>query len=225
MKKLLSLAFIMGLLLTVTPLALAHGGRGASQQGSLELSKEMLEKVSDLQAEYYEKVDEVQDQLRVKNRELNKLYTDKEAKDKDIIKLRKEIKKLDNKIFDLRTAKYLELRKIVPVEQLAAITKKMHGNGQGMMNGNMMGMMKNMHGNGQGMMNGNMMGMMEKMHGNGQEIMSGNMMDMMKKMCGDGQGTMGGNMKNEGHGHSITEDNNMTDHTVKEENKNDKMSN
>ncbi|PRX19231.1 hypothetical protein BX659_13912 [Orenia metallireducens] len=206
MKKLLSLSFIMGLLLTVTPLALAHGEQGATHQSNLDLSQEVLEKVNDLQAEYYEKIDEVQDQLRVKNRELKKLYSDQEAKDKDIIKLRTEIKELDNKIFDLKTARYLELKKLVPAEKLGAMIKQMHGNGQGMMGGNMMTMMKQMHGNGQGMMNGNMMA-------------------MMKQMCGNSQGMMKGDMKDQDHGHSLTEDSNMSNHTVEKENMNNETNN
>jgi|GEM_PF-3721650 TolA-binding protein len=223
MKKLLSLAFIMGVLLTVTPLALAHGEQGATHQSNLDLSQEILEKVNDLQAEYYEKIDEVQDQLRVKNRELKKLYSNQEAKDKDIIKLRKEIKELDNKIFDLKTARYLELRRLVPAEKLGAIINQMHGNDQGMMGGNMMAMMKQMHGNSQGMMKGDMMGMMEKMHGNGQGMMNDNMIGMMEKMCSNSQEMMDGNMKNESHGHNVTEDSNMSNHTV--ENMNDKVNN
>ncbi|MBM7624706.1 Spy/CpxP family protein refolding chaperone [Sporohalobacter salinus] len=131
MKKSLSLGLIMILVVGVSVLAFAHGGGYGNNGGEdyyrdeLNLSADQLNKMEDIENKYYEKVDNIIDDLREQNYKLRDLYFDKDSTRAKIIKMQNKINQLQDNLFELRTEMYLDLRQILTANQL----ERMEDNG------------------------------------------------------------------------------------------------
>ncbi|PRX27694.1 Spy/CpxP family protein refolding chaperone [Orenia metallireducens] len=145
MRKILSFALVMTLVLGVSVYAFAHGsGNGFAQdsrsnyrnndfRNELNISKEQKDKIEDLQDKYHDQIDDLMDDMRDKRRDLRDLYFDKGVKD-DVLKLQAEINQLRDKMSMLMAEMQLEIRDILTAEQLEVMED--HGMmGFGMMGG------------------------------------------------------------------------------------------
>ncbi|GAB6138202.1 Spy/CpxP family protein refolding chaperone [Halanaerobaculum tunisiense] len=124
MNRLLSLGLIILLIVSISIFAFAHGGgyRNDSEEDyyrdELNLSTAQLDKMEELQDEYYDQVDEISDQLRDQNDELRDLYFAKDSDQEEIMEVQTKINQLRNELAQLRTEMHLELREILTAEQL-----------------------------------------------------------------------------------------------------------
>ncbi|GAB6098437.1 hypothetical protein JCM16358_03160 [Halanaerocella petrolearia] len=162
MKRFLSFALVMTLVLGVSVYAFAHGGgsnfnqvnRNNDYRQDLNLSDEQLDSINHLRDEYQDKMHDLMDDMMDKRDDLRDLYFDKNAKRNEIIEAEKEVNQLRNKMYKLMTEMQLEIRGIMSSEQLEVMED------YGMMGyGGMMGQGRGVRGHmgGHGMMGGHMM--------------------------------------------------------------------
>lgn len=124
MKKLLGLGLIVVLVVGVSVFAFAHDGGHENDvdedyyRDELNLSTTQVDKMERIKNKYYERADNIIDDLKEQNHELRELYFTKDNNRNQIIKVREKINQLGDSLFKLRTEVYLDLREILTANQL-----------------------------------------------------------------------------------------------------------
>lgn len=127
MKKLLGLGLIVVLVASISVFTFAHGGgqvndvNGDYYRDELNLSTTQVDKVEQIKNKYYERADNIIDDLKEQNYELRELYFAKDNNRDQIIKVREKINQLRDNLFEVRTEMYLDLRQILTADQLARL--------------------------------------------------------------------------------------------------------
>jgi Spy/CpxP family protein refolding chaperone len=88
---------------------------------NLNLSKEQLNKIRELENVYYKETRDMRYDLALKHIEMCKLFTDSKTDENALYTKQKEISALNKKLIDKTWQKFIEERKILTPEQLAKL--------------------------------------------------------------------------------------------------------